>query len=241
MDADSDKEEVEYELDTFTIGDFIFDITTVSYLPILQLMKLQESKSEISGQKLWCGSVSVMEYLLEKPDLVRDRSVIELGAGTGLLGMICSRLGARSVYLTDHDEKSLTHMRNDCARNNVEATVVHELNWFEPDLETIRGWSSNLSPVLIVAGDVLYKESLIEPMLRVVAELLVEPHSLMVLCHVPRAGVDHEHVLAGISRRGLSVEIVRDWMRSESWKYCPKEDIERAQIYVIHRSVDSIL
>lgn len=234
MDSDSD-DDIEYELDTFTIGEYTFDITTVSYLPIQRLMKLQESRSEISGQKLWCGSVSVIEYVLEHPDVVKGRTVIELGAGTGLLGMTCSRLGAKSVYLTDHDERSLAHMREDCQRNHIEAVEIHSLDWFQPDLGIIRTWSSSISPLVIVAGDVLYKDSLIEPMLALVAELLIDSGAIMLLCHIPRAGVEHEHVLAGIGRQGLTVEIIRNWRRVQSQDYCPQEDIDRAQIYLIRR------
>ena len=35
---------------------------------------------------------------------VEEHSVIELGAGTGVVGLYCARLGARSVTLTDLDE-----------------------------------------------------------------------------------------------------------------------------------------
>ena len=39
-----------------------------------------------SGQKVWCGSMGVCQYIIENPDIVCSKAVIELGAGTGLLG-----------------------------------------------------------------------------------------------------------------------------------------------------------
>ena len=43
---------------------------------------LNQSKGvEISGQKLWCGSLAVAQYIHGHHELVRDRTVLELGAG----------------------------------------------------------------------------------------------------------------------------------------------------------------
>lgn len=42
---------------------------------------------QISGRKIWCGSLVVAEYLTRNPAFVAAHHVVELGAGTGLLGM----------------------------------------------------------------------------------------------------------------------------------------------------------
>ena len=82
MDSDSDSEGcVEYELEDFVIGPHKFQVTTVALMPIHVLMKNQSAGVEISGQKLWCGSLGVAEYILSNPDYVLDKSIIELGAG----------------------------------------------------------------------------------------------------------------------------------------------------------------
>ena len=116
---DSDDSDVEFELESFHIGSHHFEITTVSYMPLEKLMSLQSQSKEISGQKLWCGSLCIMEFLLGSPDYLSDSCVVELGSGTGLVGMLCNRLGAEEVILTDNDVRSLTHMKQDCERNGV--------------------------------------------------------------------------------------------------------------------------
>ena len=65
------------------------DITTVAYMPIEQLMANRSVEKEISGQKLWCGSLVVISYMLQNfGKIINPNSiVIELGAGTGALGI----------------------------------------------------------------------------------------------------------------------------------------------------------
>ena len=68
-----DIEDVDYEPEDFVIGGHPLSITTVAFLPIEQLMLNREANKEISGQKLWCGSLCVIQYLLNNPDILSKR------------------------------------------------------------------------------------------------------------------------------------------------------------------------
>eukprot|EP01041_Mallomonas_annulata_P003870 gene3870-7720_t len=236
-DSDSD-DNVEYEKEEFIIRDFTFQVTTVSFLPITKLMALQQSQSEISGQKLWCGSISVIEYLLDNPNIVLGKSVIELGAGTGVLGMLCRKIGAKIVYLTDHDERSLDHMKQDIQDNNIDAEIIR-LDWFNPNMSFIdlSISSPDIENVRIVAGDVLYKSALVIPFLTLVKQLLVHKNSFLLLCHVPRAGVEHAHVVQACGDLGLDIITIAtdEWRKGACLQHCPPEDYNRAQLY--HNSI----
>lgn len=235
--ADSDVE-TEYELESFVIGGIPLEITTIAYLPIELLMANREKQTEISGQKLWCGSLGIIQYILNHPAVVADNLVLELGAGTGVLGMICRKLGAAVVLLTDHDTISIKHMNDDCVRNHIDASVKR-LDWYKPDiaeweLDTL---SQNLKEVIIVAGDVLYKEALLEPFFST-ATMLLQQHtnSSMLLCHIPRAGVDHATVEARAAQANLIVEHIAPelWNTGDCFEYCDPDDLCRAKMYRIH-------
>jgi predicted nicotinamide N-methyase len=179
-----------------------------------------------------------MEYLLDHPDLVKDKYIIELGAGTGVLGMLCKCLGADNVQLTDHDERSLTHMRRDIQDNNITASVT-KLDWFNPDLSFLENTKADISNIRIVAGDVLYKECLIIPFLSLTKQLLLHKSSFLLLCHIPRAGVEQQQVQDACKSFGLEVEIIHEdlWKKGACIEYSPSDDYNRATLYCIRNSM----
>ena len=51
----------------------------------------------------WSGGLAVVHYLIERPDLVAGKSVLDLGTGSGLCGIVAGKLGAASVHAVDVD------------------------------------------------------------------------------------------------------------------------------------------
>lgn len=249
-DVDSDVEEVEYEPEDFQFEDIRITITTIAFMPLTVLMANRTKEVEISGQKLWCGSLVVISYLLKHPELVNATPTvtIELGAGTGVVSMIAKKRGALRSIATDHDARSIQHMVDDCIRNET-AVDIQKLDWFAPNFSEVDGvladqaFADNTSSaVLLLAGDVLYKAALIEPFFATVVSLFERSRSnnngrkvSMLLCHVPRAGVAHETIVAHAESVGLSI-VAKDqseWLQESPYvtEYSPMEDIERARLY----------
>ena len=264
-DDSSDSEgEVEFEKECFDIRNYSLNITTIAFMPIHKLMQLNQNSSEISGQKLWCGSLVLCEYLLDHSEYCVDNVIIELGAGTGVSGMVGAKLGAKVVFLTDYDVKSLQHMQTDCDDNKITAEVVG-FDYYHPDYsifsphliereirdavessssllathDTVFSSVSNASDtvprVRIMAGDVIYKKELIEAFLNVVHTLVHKYHADMLLCHIPRAGVDHEVVTQAMDEVQLAWDIIpaTEWCKGVVEQYSPKDDYDRAKLYHI--------
>lgn len=236
-----DEDEVEFEREDVVLGQFKFSLTTVAFLPIHLLLANQTKGVEISGQKVWCGSLGVAEYLLGHPDFVQGCSVLELGSGTGLLGMLTKRLGATKVLLTDHDQRSLDHMVLDLEANSVSDTIVERLDWFQLDgVASLVGNFSADSEFRVVAGDVLYKRVLLQPFFltcQTVMRLGVHlAHPKLILCHVPRAGIEHADVVATAQSFGFVVDELSPelWRKGCVIENCPAEDYDRARVYVMH-------
>lgn len=213
-------------------------------------MQNQAVGVEISGQKVWCGSMGVSQYLVSYPSFVDKKVVIELGAGTGILGMLAARLGAKKVILSDHDQISLDHMSNDCNINHIDANVVR-LDWFSPDVDSLHLDFFSGEDFVILGGDVLYKHQLLHPFFST-AKLLLEKFSTfhskgsMLLCHIPRANVSHDVVTETARSLGLQIQEIpmkEEWkenircsrseMDNEENELCPEHDISRAKLYEI--------
>eukprot|EP00978_Attheya_sp_CCMP212_P011829 scaffold29379_cov53-Attheya_sp.AAC.1 len=57
--------------------------------------------NQVGLQKVWEAGACLAEFLHEYPDHVRNKKVVEWGAGVGLTGFIVDRIGAERVHLTD--------------------------------------------------------------------------------------------------------------------------------------------
>lgn len=66
--------------------------------------------NDVGVRKLWEAGACVTEYLLQNPEMVRNRRVVELGAGVGLTGLVAAGLGAVSVVMTDCTEATLDNL-----------------------------------------------------------------------------------------------------------------------------------
>eukprot|EP01039_Chlorochromonas_danica_P004753 gene4753-5210_t len=236
------EDEVEYELEDFQLGEYKISVTTVAYLPITILLANQTKNVEISGQKLWCGSLCLVNHLFTHPTLVQNAIVIELGAGTGVVSMIAEKRGSVLTIATDHDQRSLDHMKSDFQLNQTKV-LVERLDWYNPVLTSILSQieeSQSTSQVFLIAGDVLYKHALLEPFFQTVLMILTHfPQGRLILCHVPRAGVEQSQVVEAARSVGLIVEeelAPATVMDSQLASYCPEEDLVRARLYTIHKA-----
>lgn len=95
--------------------------------------------------------------------LLLNKRVLEVGAGTGVVGIACARLGASRVVVTDMDDMHIlsTLSRNIALNDENERCVGMPLDWFSHDLDGDLGRiEQELGgvPELVVATDVVYKE-----------------------------------------------------------------------------------
>ncbi|OIT34522.1 hypothetical protein A4A49_03810 [Nicotiana attenuata] len=88
--------------DNYQITDFTFGSH------VLQLYCLQSASTDfdLTGQLVWPGAELLNDYLTKNANMLQGCSVIELGSGVGITGVLCSRF-CREVVMTDHNEEVL--------------------------------------------------------------------------------------------------------------------------------------
>jgi predicted nicotinamide N-methyase len=85
-------------------------VHTISHAAQSTDVHVEERRSEVATaavgadgtyRRLWPASLAFARYLCAHPELVRGKRVVELGAGSGAIGLVCAALGAASVCITD--------------------------------------------------------------------------------------------------------------------------------------------
>ena len=164
------------------------------YVEIDQQIQLR-GKSQIfksTGLTLWTSSQVLSGYLIDNSNLVKDKRVLELGAGMGLCGIVAHYLGSAHVCATDGDVKVMENLRYnmklnglkghstpDCAVLDSEAREIscHQLIW-DNDLQNFESTHGKFS--VIMGTDVFYASESIEPLWNTVNALL-EPDGSFLL------------------------------------------------------------
>jgi predicted nicotinamide N-methyase len=115
----------------------------------------------------WAGGQALARYLLDTPELVAGRDVLDLATGSGLVGIAAARAGARTVTANDIDPLALAAARANAAVNGVELRLV-DGDLLRPGERYVRGRSRSLPGAdgpgagadVVVAGDVCYSREM---------------------------------------------------------------------------------
>ncbi len=96
----------------------------------------------------WAGGQALGRYVLDHPETVRGKTVLDLASGSGLVGIAAMKAGAASVTCADIDDFARTAITLNAQHNGVELETLAE------DLlamTTPRDWD------VILAGDIFYE------------------------------------------------------------------------------------
>jgi predicted nicotinamide N-methyase len=104
----------------------------------------------------WAGGQALARHVLDHHELVSGRTVLDLGAGSGLAGIAAAKAGARTVLAADIDAVALV-----AARLNAEANAC-DLETTSDDLLAAPG---GLAPEVVLVGDLFYERELAERVL----------------------------------------------------------------------------
>jgi len=102
----------------------------------------------------WAGGQALARYVLDHPEIVAGRSVLDFASGSGLVAIAALKAGARSVLATEIDRLAGAAIEANAAANGIVVDVTSE-NLIGKD----SGWE------VVLAGDVFYEKPLADPLL----------------------------------------------------------------------------
>lgn len=106
--------------------------------------------SPLWGHLLWSAGKVLANYIDERPEIVRDKRVLELGAAGALPSIICSLNHAKTVVITDYPDPDLLE--------NIQRNIDHCSNASESTTVTCQGyiWGRETTELLREAQDELF-------------------------------------------------------------------------------------
>ncbi|MRX33022.1 methyltransferase [Aminobacter sp. MDW-2] len=72
----------------------------------------------------WAGGLVLARHFLERPETVRGRRVLDLGAGSGLVGIAAGMAGASSVLAAEVDRNGVAAIGLNAALNGVDIIAI---------------------------------------------------------------------------------------------------------------------
>lgn len=175
-----------------------------------ETITLFESRATIAagttGLRTWRASFALAQYLIEHTDLVAHHTVLELGSGTGFLGILIASLqlrfdltsadptdGAQSaspptIYLTDANpcvlDRCQHNMKLACNRSSCHPNIEYRLlDWCDaissPD--SLASFLANTDVEIILGADVVFDPTMVPPLVATLSVALSQGTAQMAL------------------------------------------------------------
>jgi predicted nicotinamide N-methyase len=148
---------------------FILDntaLTTPPHVPEIKLFLADEAhalwqKTEDELEEIglpppfwafaWAGGQGLARYIIDMPETVRGKSVLDFASGSGLVGIAASKAGATTVLCADVDPFCAAAIQLNAAANDV---IV------EPTIDDLVGRDDGWD--VLLAGDIFYQKDIVD-------------------------------------------------------------------------------
>lgn len=158
--------------------DFVRKHTAIESPPLIPELRLhlasevvplwQATESELAQMGLpppywafaWAGGQGLARYLLDTPETVRGKRVLDFASGSGLAAYAAEKAGAAEVTASEIDPYALAAIRLNAALNGCDIVVTEE-----DQLGRDGGWE------VVLAGDVCYEKPMAEAVFAWLSEL----------------------------------------------------------------------
>lgn len=100
----------------------------------------------------WAGGQALARHVLDHPELVRGRAVVDFGSGSGLVAIAAAMAGARHVLAADIDAVALRAIHANARRAGAPVEAVIEMTTHDLIDDACAGLD------VVLAGDICYEQ-----------------------------------------------------------------------------------
>jgi len=158
-----------------------------------------------TGYAPWPSSTLLGQVVATQPELFENKTVLELGSGTGIVGLLMASCGVQKLVMTDKDETLLnliqTNIDLNFEKERSSNIAICKLEWSErmslDDLAEVTK-HVNLEDIdLVIASDVVYPQAAVSSLMvtaSFILSLSKKPDVRFVLGYEPRGKVVTERL-----------------------------------------------
>ncbi|KAI9835416.1 MAG: hypothetical protein M1819_002334 [Sarea resinae] len=170
------------------------------------------SSSGTTGLRTWEAALRLGAYLSSSAGmrLVQGKRVLELGAGTGFLSVLCAKhLGATHVLATDGDEGIVRDLGVNMALNGLEEEKVDTAAlWWGRDLvQAGSGTFASAAYDVVLGADVTYDASVVPSLVSTIRDLMeLNPYAKVIIAATIRNEQTFEAFISACRANKFSFE-----------------------------------
>ena len=211
-----------------------------------------------TGMSIWKGAEVMSTYLQQHSNLIKGKRVLELGAGCGLVGLVCAlALDAKSVLITDGDYQVLNNLRYNVQLNGLTLLEANDNDGDNVTNEETSSASMQLTTMMvscpqliwgknhaikfkkrygmqdiIIATDCVYITQSVYPLFETVNELL-QPDGIFLFVNTCASSCSIEDVFNITSLEEFG--FVCSTKTNELWSHEENGEEEKNPVYVFRR------
>ncbi len=140
--------------------------------PIYEYLLAKDEKTNFPfWAKIWPSAIALSSFLKEEPAWIKDKTVLELGAGIGLPSFAMAH-HAKSMIISDHAAEAVSLMQKNIKHLKLEHVKAIHLDWNDfPD---------EIHAEIILLSDINYAPGQFEPLLQLIKKF-VEKNAVIIL------------------------------------------------------------
>jgi predicted nicotinamide N-methyase len=145
--------------------------------------------------KLWPSALALLSILQKHPSLIRDKTVLELGAGIGLPSLMMADV-AKSIQISDYDKEAVALFQKNIEYLQLQNAEAIKLDW--------NALPETIHPEVVILSDVNYDPTQFETLINLIKKFIHQ--GCTIILSTPQRIMASSFVLA------LSTLIIADYV-----------------------------
>ena len=129
------------------------------------LIKIEPNTPFPFWAKLWPSSIALVNVLENNPDWIRDKHVLELGAGIGLPSLMLAGV-AKSIQVSDYADEAVELLQKNIAHLNLMNVQALQLDWNHLPI--------SIHHDVLILSDVNYDPSQFETLIQIITSKILD-------------------------------------------------------------------